>query len=144
MFIQSLPRDDPRPHLLLLDGHSSHVSNLYKKSNNLLKSKNVHIKCFPHYCPHNPCAATGGQGPLQESKTPLGPGREEVDKDDGWAEAVKDGVLCGVQQGLEDEKVVFEEVVLEDVPEEDNDLFNQFTPQEETHSQMRDLPPPHL
>lgn len=35
----------------------------------------------------------------------------------------------------EDEKVVFQEVVLEDVPEEDNDLFNQFTPQEETHSQ---------
>ncbi|XP_035852568.1 uncharacterized protein LOC116050023, partial [Sander lucioperca] len=35
----------------------------------------------------------------------------------------------------QDEKVVLEEVVLEDVPEEDNDLFNQFTPQEETHSQ---------
>ncbi|TDH04523.1 hypothetical protein EPR50_G00133630 [Perca flavescens] len=35
----------------------------------------------------------------------------------------------------EDEKVVLEGVVLEDVPEEDNDLFNQFTPQEETHSQ---------
>ncbi|XP_041955286.1 uncharacterized protein LOC121714149 [Alosa sapidissima] len=33
-----------------------------------------------------------------------------------------------------DEKVVFEEVVLEEVPEEDNDIFNQFTPQEETHS----------
>lgn len=35
----------------------------------------------------------------------------------------------------DDEKVVFEEVVLEEVPEEDNDLFNQFTPQEETLSQ---------
>lgn len=35
----------------------------------------------------------------------------------------------------DDETVVFEEVVLEEVPEEDNDLFNQFTPQEETLSQ---------
>ncbi|CAL8265554.1 unnamed protein product [Merluccius merluccius] len=34
-----------------------------------------------------------------------------------------------------DEKVVFEEVFLEEVPEEDTDLFNAFTPQEETHSQ---------
>jgi len=35
----------------------------------------------------------------------------------------------------EDEKVLLQEVVLEDVPEEDNDLFNQFTPPKENHSQ---------
>ena len=27
-FLQSLPKDDPRPHLLLVDGHSSHVYNI--------------------------------------------------------------------------------------------------------------------
>ena len=33
------------------------------------------------------------------------------------------------------EKVAFEVVVLEELPEEDTDLFSAFTPQEETHSQ---------
>lgn len=28
LFIQSLPKNDPRPHILLLDGHSSHMYNL--------------------------------------------------------------------------------------------------------------------
>jgi len=27
-FVKALPKDDPRPHLLLLDGHSSHIFNL--------------------------------------------------------------------------------------------------------------------
>ncbi|CAM4555686.1 unnamed protein product [Leuciscus chuanchicus] len=50
MFIQSFPRDDPRPHFLLLDGHSSHVYNL--EFIKLLKSKNVHIMCYPAHTTH--------------------------------------------------------------------------------------------
>ena len=45
-----LPKDDPMPHLLLLDGHSSHVYNL--EFIKLLKSKNVHIMCYPSHTTH--------------------------------------------------------------------------------------------
>ncbi|KAJ8389535.1 hypothetical protein AAFF_G00119250 [Aldrovandia affinis] len=50
MFVQSLPKDDPRPHILLLAGHSSHVYNL--KFLNLMKSRNVHILCYPSHTTH--------------------------------------------------------------------------------------------
>ncbi|KAL2084770.1 hypothetical protein ACEWY4_020288 [Coilia grayii] len=50
MFLQSLPKDDSMPHVLLLDGHSSHVYNL--EFIKLLKSKNVHIMCYPSHTTH--------------------------------------------------------------------------------------------
>ncbi|KAL2095541.1 hypothetical protein ACEWY4_007689 [Coilia grayii] len=50
MFAQSLPKNDPLPHLLLLDGHSSHVYNL--EFIKLLRSKNVHIMCYPPHTTH--------------------------------------------------------------------------------------------
>ena len=50
MFLQDLPKYDPRPHILLLDGHSSHVYNMdFLK---LMKSRNVHIMCYPPHTTH--------------------------------------------------------------------------------------------
>jgi len=46
-FVTSLPKDDPRPHLLLLDGHHTHVYNLEFLT--LMKQNKVHPFCFrPH------------------------------------------------------------------------------------------------
>ncbi|KAJ8392168.1 hypothetical protein AAFF_G00079740 [Aldrovandia affinis] len=50
MFVQSLPKEGPRPHILLLDGHSSHVYNL--RFLNLMKSRNAHILCYPSHTTH--------------------------------------------------------------------------------------------
>ncbi len=50
LFVQSLPKDDPRPHVLLLDGHSSHVYNLDFIS--LMKRNSVHILCYPPHTTH--------------------------------------------------------------------------------------------
>ncbi|XP_039670604.1 uncharacterized protein LOC120567701 [Perca fluviatilis] len=251
MFIQSLPRDDPRPHLLLLDGHSSHVYNL--EFIKLLKSKNVHIMCYPPHTTHalqpadkalfkslkhhwdqegrkwtrmmagqklsrmeffavfsrawakaatieNAQAGFRGTGmfPLNKdilpettfapSKTtermlpstlPSPPTRLQSlppPPTRPWSPLLTlthsarqpSALLSGPQPShpparrqspadpparpqssasltpllpreplhfFPEDEVVLEEVVLEDVPEEDNDLFNQFTPQEETHSQ---------
>ncbi|KAG5278319.1 hypothetical protein AALO_G00097640 [Alosa alosa] len=250
MFIQSLPKDDPRPHLLLLDGHSSHVYNM--EFIKLLKSKNVHIMCYPAHTTHalqpadkalfkslkhhwdqegrkwtrmmagqklsrmefftvfsrawakaatveNAQAGFRGTGmfPLNKdilpetafapSKTtervlpstlPSSPTRPQslpTPPTGPWSPLLTlthsarqpSALLSGHQSShpparpqspadpparpqssasltpllpveplyfFPDEKVVFEEVVLEEVPEEDNDIFNQFTPQEETHS----------
>lgn len=49
MFLQSLPKDDSRSHILLLDGHSSHV---YKEFIKLLKSNNMHTMCYPSHTTH--------------------------------------------------------------------------------------------
>jgi len=252
MFIQSLPRDDPRPHLLLLDGHSSHTYNL--EFIKLLKSNNVHIMCYPAHTTHalqpadkalfkslkhhwdqegrkwtrmmagqklsrmeffavfsrawakaatieNAQAGFRGTGmfPLNKdilpetafapSKTtervlpstlPTPPTRPQcllppptrpqsfpTLPTGPWSplltlthSACQPSALVSGHQFShpparpqssafltpllpveplyifpEDEKVLLQEVVLEDVPEEDNDLFNQFTPLKETHSQ---------
>ncbi|KAL2076462.1 hypothetical protein ACEWY4_027926 [Coilia grayii] len=50
LFVQSLPKGDQRPHILLLDGHSSHVYNV--KFINLIISNNVHILCYPPHTTH--------------------------------------------------------------------------------------------
>ncbi|KAM3613624.1 uncharacterized protein V6R79_002528 [Siganus canaliculatus] len=50
MFVDYLPKDDPKPHLLLLDGHSSHVYNT--EFIKLMKSKNVHVMCYPSHTTH--------------------------------------------------------------------------------------------
>jgi len=42
--VTCLPKDDPRPHLLLLDGHYTHVYNL--EFLNAMKENNVHPFCF--------------------------------------------------------------------------------------------------
>jgi len=49
-FVEQLPKDDGRPHLLLLDGHSSHVYNYAFIQ--LMKQSNVHLLCFPPHCSH--------------------------------------------------------------------------------------------
>jgi len=49
-FVEQLPKDDDRPHLLLLDGHSSHVYNYAFIQ--LMKQNNVHLLCFPAHCSH--------------------------------------------------------------------------------------------
>jgi len=49
-FVSSLPKDDPRPHLLLLDGHCTHVYNL--EFLNIMKQNNVHPFCFPAHTTH--------------------------------------------------------------------------------------------
>ena len=47
---ENIPTDDPRPHLLLLDGHGSHVFNLpFLK---LMKENNIHLVCFPPHTTH--------------------------------------------------------------------------------------------
>lgn len=50
MFTELLPKDDPRPHVLLLDGHSSHVYNL--DFIQLMKAKNVHVMAYPPHTTH--------------------------------------------------------------------------------------------
>ncbi|XP_018961906.2 uncharacterized protein si:rp71-1d10.8 [Cyprinus carpio] len=45
MFVAQLPKDDARPHLLLLDGQSSHVFNL--SFLNLMKQNHVEVICYP-------------------------------------------------------------------------------------------------
>ena len=49
-FVASLPKDDPRPHLLLLDGHCTHVYNMEFLT--LMKQHNVHPLCFPAHTTH--------------------------------------------------------------------------------------------
>jgi len=49
-FVKALPKDDPRPHLLLLDGHSSHIFNL--PFIELMKKNNVYPFAFPAHCTH--------------------------------------------------------------------------------------------
>ena len=50
LFVKSLPKEDQRPHLLLLDGHSSHVYNLTFLT--LMKEHNVHVMCYPPHTTH--------------------------------------------------------------------------------------------
>ena len=50
MFVNNLPKDDTRPHLLLLDGHGSHVFNLSFLQ--LMKENNIHPLCFPPHTTH--------------------------------------------------------------------------------------------
>ena len=49
-FVSSLPKDDARPHLLLLDGHCTHVYNLDFLQT--MKENNVHPFCFPPHTTH--------------------------------------------------------------------------------------------
>jgi uncharacterized protein affecting Mg2+/Co2+ transport len=49
-FLQCLPKDDPRPHLLLVDGHSSHVYNI--EFLNLMKENNVCVFSLPPHTTH--------------------------------------------------------------------------------------------
>ncbi|KAL0175657.1 hypothetical protein M9458_027987 [Cirrhinus mrigala] len=51
MFVAHIPKDDARPHLLLLDGQSSHVFNLSFFS--LMKQNNVEVICYPALHPAN-------------------------------------------------------------------------------------------
>jgi hypothetical protein len=44
-FVSFLPKNDPKPHLLLLDGHRTHVFNLEFLT--LMKQNNIHPFCFP-------------------------------------------------------------------------------------------------
>lgn len=49
-FVQQLPKEDPRPHVLLLDGHYSHV--FYLQILELMKWNNVHVMSYlPHAWP---------------------------------------------------------------------------------------------
>lgn len=50
MFVNNLPKDDTRPHLLLLDGHGSHVFNLSFLQ--LRKENHIHPLCFPPHTTH--------------------------------------------------------------------------------------------
>ena len=49
-FVSSLPQNDTLPHLLLLDGHSTHVYNM--EFLRLMKQHNVHPFCFPPHTTH--------------------------------------------------------------------------------------------
>lgn len=50
MFVTNLPQNDSRPHVLLLDGHGSHVFNLpFLK---LIKDNSIHLVCFPPHTTH--------------------------------------------------------------------------------------------
>ena len=49
-FVKSLPKDDTRPHVLQLDGHSSHIYNL--PFIELMKANNIHPFAFPPHCTH--------------------------------------------------------------------------------------------
>lgn len=51
MFVAQLQKDDSRPHLLLIDGQSSHVFNLSFLS--LMKQNDVEVICFPAPQPAN-------------------------------------------------------------------------------------------
>lgn len=50
MFTEQLSRDDPKPHALLLDGHSNHVYNL--DFIQLMKAKNVHVMAYLSHTTH--------------------------------------------------------------------------------------------
>ena len=49
-FVSSLPQNDTLPHLLLLDGHRTHVYNI--EFLRLMKQHNVHPFCFPPHTTH--------------------------------------------------------------------------------------------
>jgi len=49
-FVSWLPKTDKRPHVLLMDGHGSHVFNL--DFLNLMKANNVEVFCFPPHTTH--------------------------------------------------------------------------------------------
>lgn len=49
-FVQQLPKEDPRPHVLLLDGHYSHVFNL--EFLELMKKNNIHVVSYPPHTTH--------------------------------------------------------------------------------------------
>jgi hypothetical protein len=49
-FVAQLPKDDPLPHILFLDGHGSHVYNL--QFLNLMQENNVRVWCFPPHTTH--------------------------------------------------------------------------------------------
>ena len=49
-FVSWLPKDDKRPHVLLMDGHGSHVFNL--DFINLMKANNIEVFCFPPHTTH--------------------------------------------------------------------------------------------
>lgn len=50
LFVAQLPKDDIMPHVLFLDGHSSHIYNL--DLINLMKQNNVQVWCFPAHTTH--------------------------------------------------------------------------------------------
>lgn len=49
-FVDMLPKDDLRPHVLLLDGHTSHVFNI--DFLRLMQSHRVHVVCYPSHTTH--------------------------------------------------------------------------------------------
>lgn len=49
-FVASLPKEDNTPHVLLLDGHSSHVYSL--EFLYLMKAHNVHVMSYPSHTTH--------------------------------------------------------------------------------------------
>ncbi|KAK0134340.1 hypothetical protein N1851_030101 [Merluccius polli] len=49
-FVQQLPKEDARPHVLLLDGHYSHVFNLQFLE--LMEQNNVHVISYPPHTTH--------------------------------------------------------------------------------------------
>lgn len=49
-FVSKLDKTDPRPHVLLLDGHSSHVYN--PEFLHLMKANNVSVMCYPSHATH--------------------------------------------------------------------------------------------
>jgi len=49
-FVQFLKSENSRPHVLLLDGHSSHVYNLPFVQ--LMKANNIYPFAFPPHCSH--------------------------------------------------------------------------------------------
>ncbi|RXM99730.1 hypothetical protein EOD39_10855 [Acipenser ruthenus] len=50
-FDNLLPKDNERPHVLLLDGHSSHVFNMDFLT--LMKQNNVYVVCYPPHTTHH-------------------------------------------------------------------------------------------
>jgi len=50
LFIAQLPKDDPLPHILFLDGHGSHTYNM--DFINLMRRHNVQVWCFPAHTTH--------------------------------------------------------------------------------------------
>ena len=50
-FVSMLDKNDPRPHVLLLDGHSSHVYN--PDFLKLMKATNIHVMCYPAHATHH-------------------------------------------------------------------------------------------
>lgn len=49
-FVEGLPKDDPRPHVLLLDGHTSHVYNM--EFLRVMEAHRVHMVCYPPHATH--------------------------------------------------------------------------------------------